>query len=257
MHCIERQIEEERLVRVLFTDDPARFFGNEVRGVACVHAGVVVTVPVENIPPEVGKIIDRSEPKSVLMIEPALRRPIGGLELTEMPFPGNSGFVAGGAQHLRQCLFLKLQPPGGVRPHDGIDAGARRIAPRHQGRAGGRTHRLNVKRFQNGAATGDLVEVRRLDVLAAIEAGIGVAHVVSEDEDDVGFGWFGGLGRVERGQRCQQQGSSKCKWVFHCVRVLSTAFFLPGAWLFSPPRTLVGSICLSSFSSGPPPNCFQ
>jgi hypothetical protein len=35
MHGIERQIEEERLVRFLGSDHPAGFFGNEVGGSGC------------------------------------------------------------------------------------------------------------------------------------------------------------------------------------------------------------------------------
>ena len=68
-----------------------------------------------------------------------------------------------------------------------IDARVRGVAPGHQRRARGRAHRLHVERIENRTPVREPVNVRRADVLPAIEAAVGKAKVVNEQEDDV---WF-------------------------------------------------------------------
>src|SRR5439155_1890203 len=122
---------------------------------------------------------------TVLMIEAAPRRQILGLEMAEMPLAADRRLVADLPQRLRQRAFLERQAvlgPGAddadlqTVPH-GVTAG-------HERRPSRRTNRLHVKLFQAGAGSGELVEVRRLD-LAAVVADVAPAHIIDEQEEDM------------------------------------------------------------------------
>src|SRR5262249_20061860 len=74
-------------------------------------------------------------------------------------------------------------PARGVHP--GEKTGARR-------RADGRG---DVELSELGSFSGETVDVRRGNEVAAVAADVAVAHVVGEEEEDVGFGGgFGGVG---------------------------------------------------------------
>ena len=106
-----------------------------------------------------------------------------------MPLAADGRLVARLPQRLRQRPLLQRQAPRRAGPHDGVDAGAR-DSGRSSGPTRRRAHRLHVERLQHRARPGQLVEVRRLDVLAADEARVGIAQVVGEDVEDVGFARF-------------------------------------------------------------------
>jgi hypothetical protein len=62
------------------------------------------------------------------------------------------------------------------------------ISARQQTCPGWRTIRSRYVTIREPHPTGrELVEMRRGDVLAAVKADVGVAHVIADDEDDVGF----------------------------------------------------------------------
>ena len=132
MDRVEGDVEEQRFVRRLFTDDPAGLLGDQVRRVSFIFARLVITVPVELVIALVGEIVDIAKPEAVLVIEAALGRPVGFLELAEVPLAADGRLVAGLAQCLRQSPFGQRQPPGRIGPDDGIDTGAGDIPSRHQ-----------------------------------------------------------------------------------------------------------------------------
>ena len=71
----------------------------------------------------------------------------------------------------------------------GQQAGARRAAVRAR----------DVALRAADAVLGDRVDVRRRDVLAAVDADVGVAEVVGQDDDDVGFRGFASSVLAEAG----------------------------------------------------------
>src|SRR6185436_8671283 len=135
----------------------------------------------------------------------------------EMPFADDGRGVTGILEALRQEPLAGVEAVTGRAGNDNrLQAIAERIAPGHQGGAGGRTHRLNVKLRKLRAAPGQRVDVRRLDVRAAVEADVFPAEVVGDDVDDVGF-----LVRRLRYDRetCGEQGGGPLKrfvwFLFH------------------------------------------
>jgi len=59
------------------------------------------------------------------------------------------------------------------------------VATGQQRGAGRRADRLDVVAVDDRAALGEPVDVGRLDLFAAVEAAIGEAEVVDQEEDDV------------------------------------------------------------------------
>lgn len=86
---------------------------------------------------------------------------------------------------------------------------ARRGTPVPSAIRNGRAHRLHVERIENRTPVREPVNVRRADVLPAIEAAVGKAKVVNEQEDDV---WFSTGLRVRctgRREECREQDRSE------------------------------------------------
>jgi hypothetical protein len=111
----------------------------------------------------------------------------------EVPLADQPGGVAGGLQTVGQrrlrcrqagAALLALLPlaPGGVE----FVAEALLVAAGQQAGAGRRTVRArDVAVGEPRPGLGQRVEVRRRHVLAAVEAHVGVAEVVGQDDDDV------------------------------------------------------------------------
>lgn len=77
------------------------------------------------------------------------------------------------------------------------------IAAAQQGRAGRRAERtVRIRIGEPHPAHPDPVNVWRRNVLATVDAEVGIAHVIGEDNEDVGLRRFGG---VERSQRREQE----------------------------------------------------
>ena len=130
------------------------------------------------------EVVDLAEQRSVLVIEPALPRPILAIGVPEVPLAHDRGPVARLLQDLGQQPFVSGQPIA-----MGVAAGHQR-GPRR------RAHRLGIKLLEPRSPLGELVDVRRLDV-GAVEADVLPSLVVRQDVDDVGAGRRG-LGRSQR-----------------------------------------------------------
>jgi hypothetical protein len=76
------------------------------------------------------------------------------------------------------------------------------IPPRHQARSRRRAIRpRDVAAGESDAGRGECIQAGSGDVLAAVEADVGVSHVVAHDDEDVGLGLSqggGGEGQKER-----------------------------------------------------------
>jgi hypothetical protein len=119
----------------------------------------------------------------------------------EMPLAEGAAHVAGGFQEFWENGFrLRDAAPAFT---GGVDAGALLIAPGEQAGAGGGAHVAgDVGLGEPHALARQGVEVGRGDLLrmVRVEADVGVALVVGEDDDDVGRAWRGGGHRVFLGK---------------------------------------------------------
>lgn len=114
--------------------------------------------------------------------------------LTHMPLSGHRGEVAGGPQHLRDGHARVIEPALIAR---------HALVLRHVPDAGLMRIQSGEQRGPSGAATAGVVELRKAQAvlrqsvemrcgdLRTIAADVGKAHVINEDDDDVGL--FGGL----------------------------------------------------------------
>ena len=104
-----------------------------------------------------------------------------GLAPAQVPLAEVAGGVAGGLQRLGDRDLLR---PDGVEERDATAAGR---PARQDGEPARRTHLLARIAIVEPHPAGDQrIEVRRLGVRAALLAGVAPAHVVGEDDDDVG-----------------------------------------------------------------------
>ena len=75
------------------------------------------------------------------------------------------------------------------------------VAAGHQAGPGGAAIRpADVAAGAADAVLGQRIEVRRGNVLAAVDADVGIAHVVADDDQDVGPGGQGTRHEQRRGQ---------------------------------------------------------
>ena len=149
---------------------------------------LVVAEPVQHAVLVVREVIQLADHRAVLVVEAALLRPILLVRVAEVPLADDRRLVAGLLEALRHEPFGGVQPVGRDGRNDGgLQAVAEGIAAGHQGRARRRAHRLDVELRELRAARGQRVDVRRLDVRAAVEADILPAEIVGDDVDDVGF----------------------------------------------------------------------
>ena len=97
-------------------------------------------------------------------------------------------------------------PVEAVDDADRVDAGARAVLAAHQRGPGGLAVRAaGVAVGEPHPLGGQAVDVRRLVVLAAEAADVGVAEVVGQDEDDIRPRFRGRGGRDHDGRRQGQQ----------------------------------------------------
>lgn len=136
----------------------------------------------------VREVVELANHRTVLIVKAALLGPILPVRVTQMPFPDDGGVVSGLSQRLWHEPFVCCQAVGAHRWDDqGLQSVAERIAPGHQRRPRGRTHRLCVELFQPRTRRSEPVNVRRLDIRAAIETDILPAEIVGNDMNDVGL----------------------------------------------------------------------
>ena len=180
VHAVERHIKEEGFRLIGGFDNFAGFLSDQVRRVAFFLEWLAVAIPVELVHALMGIVVEHPEKVSVLVVKATGVRLIGFLEFTEVPFARERGVIPGRAKRIGQGAFRQRKSPGGAWRDDGVDAGMRRVAAGHQCRAGRRADGLDVVMFEDRAALGESVDVRRLDFRAAVEAAVGVAQVVDQ-----------------------------------------------------------------------------
>ena len=106
--------------------------------------------------------------------------------MAEMPFADTHGAVSGAFQHLSHGGFGERQAGRVIRPQHPLDARARGITPREQGRARRRTNGIGGVELREADALGHhAVEIRREDI-RSVDAEIPVAQVVGVNENNVG-----------------------------------------------------------------------
>ena len=128
----------------------------------------------------------RAAEKTIELVEAALGRAHGRFG-AKVPFANDAGGVAGGFEALGDGRFGQRHSlrAGGIE----LVSEAVLVAAREQGGARRRAIRPgHVAAGEADARRGEGVEVRRGDVLAAMKAHVRVAHVIADDEEDVGFG---------------------------------------------------------------------
>ena len=105
-----------------------------------------------------------------------------------MPFSKDSAtIVSGFGEELRDRLLFGREAMGGPRRDDGTHhPETEGPAARESAGAGGRADRACAKVGEFDTGSNKTVEVGGDGGFAAVESGIGVAEVVSEDDDDVG-----------------------------------------------------------------------
>ena len=175
-------------MRVLLVDESHGVVADERGRVAFLLDRLVVAEPVEHAVLVVREVIQLADHRAVLVVEAALLRPILLVGVAEMPFADDRRLVAGFLEALRHEPLGGVEAVGGAgRNDDRLQAVAEGIAAGHQRRARGRAHRLHVELRELRAARGQRVDVRRLDVRAAVEPDILPAEIVRHDVDDVGL----------------------------------------------------------------------
>ena len=199
VHGVESQVKEPRLDLVSL-DESDRLAAEGVGGViefrhlggaAQNTGGFDITVS----PPE----------KAEKFIEaPALRLHLR--QFAQMPLAHRSGDVARGLEPIGQSRFAQGQA---LLPAVGIElmAEALLIAARQQARPARRTIRpRHIAVREAYTRSCQRIEVGRGDILAALEAHVRVAHIVADNEQDIGLGRSrgGGKGR-QRGDKCNEQ----------------------------------------------------
>ena len=137
----------------------------------------------------------------------------------EVPFADIGGAIALFSENVGQRGLLHPELVFLRRIHVVEDTKAGREFPAHQPHARRNADRGDgIGAGEPSALGGEPVEMGGGDVFAAVCADVGIAHVVGEDNDEVGF-LLRRIGRMQRGQRCEQDGGEKFQGVLH-VRVI-------------------------------------
>jgi hypothetical protein len=180
-----REVEEERLSRVLGFDQLDRFVADKGRVVSVLLEEFAVALPVDQPAALFGEVIDLAHEVAVEVVEAAVLRPVLPIGMAEVPLAHHVGLVAGLFEGLGERALVDRQAVAVAREdHERLKAVTDRITARHQCGAGRGAHRHAVEGLASRARSRELVEIRRLDLAAAI-AEVGVAEIVGHDEDDV------------------------------------------------------------------------
>ncbi len=176
---------------------PDRLVGDVVGEV--VALGVLVDVHRRVVPDQVVGLVEVRPPleHAVVALEPALQRPrvtrratVHGAVAGQVPLADREGRVAGGAQRLGERLDRRVdlhRPPGeaGVEVRDPGEPRPVRVHPGLDRRPGRRAQRRGVVVREPDAVGGEPVDRRRRD-LGSVGPDVAEAHVVEQDEHDVG-----------------------------------------------------------------------
>src|SRR5262245_10053948 len=133
-----------------------------------------------------------------------------------MPFAGEERLVAAGLEYRRERPLGRRQAAAlALEGHSGHAAAVRNTPGLHGSTAGGAT-RLGVKRQKGHTLGGQAVKTRRRHtsvLAAAVGAGVAVAEVVRQNENDIWLlNWRLRLGRVGASREgCCQHGHARAK----------------------------------------------
>ena len=208
-------------------------FADELGVVALLLQELAVALPVDQPAALAGEVVHLADDVAVEVVEAAVLRPVLLVGVAEVPLADHRRLVADVLQRLRQRALVGRQAVGVAgEDHQRLQAVAHRIAAGHQRRARRRADGLAVERLEPHAALGQRVDVRRLDLAAAI-AEVGVAEVVGEDDDDVRPT---GLLRLRRDgarsrRRRQASRTTTVADTYHVLCVSFRAQWLPDGWL--------------------------
>src|SRR6266508_3978481 len=89
-------------------------------GITLLFDYLVVPIPVHDAVLLMSEVVNLADQRAVLVIEPALPRPVFGIAMTKMPLANDGGLVAGLLECLRQQPFVGRQA---IRMGRGDDAG--------------------------------------------------------------------------------------------------------------------------------------
>ncbi len=190
MWCVEGEVEEVGFIQGRVIDEGDCMFCEEVGGVAFFTKWFVVLMPVELLFTFVSEVVDRSVVVTHEVREAVGERELGFVGMTKVPLANDTApVVAGGCEEFRKGGFFGRQPV--FRPwwNDGAHhAEAEGPASGEESGAGGGAHRAGPEVGELNTAFDKTVEVGREGGLAIVEAGVGIAEVIGDDEDDIGFG---------------------------------------------------------------------
>ena len=180
------EVEEERRLAVLLVDQLDGVVADQRRVVAFLPKELAIALPVDDAAAFPGEVVHLPHDVAVEVIEAAVLRPIFLVGVAEVPFADHVGSVAGFFERLGKCALVSGQPKGVAgEDNERLQPVTHRIAAGHQSRTRGSAYRLTVKRLQPDALLGELVDIRRLDLAAAVTE-VGIAQIVGHDEDDIG-----------------------------------------------------------------------
>ncbi len=154
---------------------------------------IVHTVVEEMVVRRAGAAVALPQP----FVEAAVNRAIRQVR-AEMPFTEHPGAVAIRAEGVGHGQFTGAEVISGG---DGVpDFDVMGIFPGHQRTAGRRTGGVHVKIREARGLGVEPVELRRANDRVAVRGDVTIAHVVHDEDDDVGLACVGGHRRAAKNQ---------------------------------------------------------
>ena len=209
---VEMQAEQEGLAGLgVAVDHLHGVAAEQVGGVAGLRHRLVVVPEIRGAGAAgVQVVVDGAAAIAVEMVIAAFQRAEIG-QVAEVPLADQGGAVAGLAQQRRQGGVVRWQADALFRAAGQRflqpDGQAHLVAAGDDGDArGGADRGIGIGLGEAHAARGDAVDVRGLQIRPAVAADIGEAHVVGDDEDDVGLARRG-LRRGGAGTECDGPGA--------------------------------------------------
>ena len=206
-------VEEERL-RFVFVHPRQRLVAEGVRKVAslAVHVGVLgeahVVGPDVEVEAPAGWAAGRAvaAASEVPHADQGRRIALAAQDVGDGLGAGRELVVAARRQHLHVGLAGRV-----AFVDHRVDAVARGVLSSQQAGSGrGAVRGAGVALREDRAGTGELIDVRRVDVAVADEAGVAPAHVVDQDEDDVRRTGGGEGGAEEQGEGEEAAHLKRC-----------------------------------------------
>ena len=200
MHGVFGVVEEERLFAVLIHPGQ-RLVAKGVGEVAplAVHIGVLGEAHIVGSHVDIEATAGRAASRTIAAAPEVPHAdqgrgvPLAAQHVSDCLGVGGELIVAAGRNHLHVGLPRRVA----LVDHR-VDAVARRVLPGQQaGPSRGAIRGTGVTLGEDRAGAGEFVEVRRVDVPVAGETWVAPAHVIDQDEDDVGWARFGEGGRTQ------------------------------------------------------------